>query len=448
MAMRPLEKLPTIRAKLGSVIVLAVALTLLISYLLIGFALRNSPKDTEAVRLLALARERALDPDSAIPAGTMIVVRDPDGTVTVAGRDLSVEPPVFDDGQPHWGVISRISYATVPTEDGGSITALRPSPSRGAIGRLSATLGFLQSMWWQFLLAGAVAGAIALLIARWIAKGMTRPLRDMAAAAQRMETGDYSTRVHTDALDEVGQLANAFNRMSAELAMLEQSRRELVGNVSHELKTPIAAMRAHLENILDGVEQPDRETLQVMLTQSERLGRLVEQLLDLSKLQSGEVTLDRQEVPVAPLLAQVVSEIAVRGEGTIAIERTVDDDLPPVDADPERVHQVLYNLLDNAVRATGPDGHISIEAHRHNGSVQISVADDGVGIPPEHLDRVFERFYRVDEARAREDGGTGIGLAIARSVVEAHGGTIRARSTPGEGSTFTFDLPVASRRDA
>ncbi len=449
MAMRPLEKLPTIRAKLGSVIVLAVAVTLLISYLLIGFALRNSPKDTEAVRLLALARQLLITPEGSMPSGTMVVVRGADGEVTVKGPVLDVDPPVFADGVPHWGIINSISYATVPAAAGGSVTVMRPSPSRGAIGRLSATLGFLQSVWWQFLLAGAVAGSIALVLARWIAKGMTRPMRDMAAAARRMETGDYSTRVQTNSLDEVGQLAHAFNRMSAELAVLERSRRELVANVSHELKTPIAAMRAHLENILDGVEQPDRGTLEVMFTQSERLGRLVEQLLDLSQLQSGEVALQREDVPLANLVERVVSEIVVRADRQAPIDRVVDEDLPAVDADPERVHQVLYNLLDNAVRATPPDGRITVAAHRHNGSVEISVADTGVGIAPEHLSRVFERFYRVDVARSREDGGTGIGLAIARSVVEAHGGSLRADSEPGEGSVFTFDLPIAAiRRDA
>ena len=121
----------------------------------------------------------------------------------------------------------------------------------------------------------------------------------------------------------------------------------------------------------------------------------------------------------------------------------VADDLPPVDADRERVHQVLFNLVDNAVRFTPEGGEVAIEAHRHNGSVEVTVADTGVGIPSEHLPRLFERFYRVDSARAREDGGTGIGLAIARSVVEAHGGHIKAESEQGQGSVFTFDLPVA-----
>ncbi|MGZ8595969.1 MAG: sensor histidine kinase, partial [Actinomycetota bacterium] len=244
--------------------------------------------------------------------------------------------------------------------------------------------------------------------------------------------------------DEVGQLAAAFNRMSGELEQLERSRRDLVANVSHELRTPIAAIRAHLENLLDGVEQPNPETLQVMLTQSERLGRLVEQLLDLSKLESGEVPLHREEVPLASLVSQVVSEIDVaRSDRGVAVRSRVPDDLPAVDADRERVHQVLFNLVDNAVRFTPEGGEVAIEAHRHNGSVEVTVADTGVGISPEHLPRLFERFYRVDPARAREDGGTGIGLAIARSVVEAHGGHIKAESEQGKGSVFTFDLPVA-----
>jgi signal transduction histidine kinase len=274
---------------------------------------------------------------------------------------------------------------------------------------------------------------------------MTQPLRDMAEAAKRMEIGDYSQRIQTRNRDEVGRLAAAFNRMSAELEHLEQSRRDLVANVSHELKTPIAAIRAHLENLLDGVEQPDPQTLQVMLVQSERLGRLVEQLLDLSRLESGEVPLHREETPLGPLVSQVVSEIEVaRAAREVTLARELPDDLPPVDADRERVHQVLFNLVDNAVRFTPEGGAVTIAAHRHNGSVEISVADTGVGIPPEHLPRLFERFYRVDTARAREDGGTGIGLAIARSVVEAHGGHIKAESELGKGSVFTFDLPVAA----
>ena len=302
----------------------------------------------------------------------------------------------------------------------------------------------IREHWWELLLAGALGAGLALLIARWVARGMTQPLRDMAQAARRMERGDYAQRVVTASVDEVGQLAQAFNRMSAELDQLERLRRDLVANVSHELKTPISALRAHLENLLDGVERPEPETLQVMLAQSDRLGRLVDQLLDLSRLESGDVPLQREQVSLAPLVGEVLSEIEVtRADRGVALDRRLADDLPPVFADRERIHQVLFNLLDNAVRFTPKGGSVTVSAEWHEGAVDVHVADTGPGIAPEHLPRLFERFYRVDPARSQKQGGTGIGLAIARSVVEAHGGRIWAESSPGSGSVFTFELPVA-----
>lgn len=443
MAMRPLEKLPSIRAKLGSVIVLAVGMTLLISYAVIGYALRDSPRDTEAIDALRLANQAASGQLQGVPSGTAIVRRSPDGSVTIEGESFSVNPPTFSDRVSHWGVVGHITYASVPTDDGGWVTAMQPSPSRGSLGRMSATLGFLQSMWWQFLLAGFIAGVISLLIARWLARGMTQPLRDMAVAARAMETGDYTARVVTTSRDEVGQLAAAFNRMSAELAVLEKSRRDLVANVSHELKTPITAIRAHLENLADGVEQPDPKTLQVMLAQTERLGRLVDQLLDLSRLESGEVPMYMEITALEPIVARVLSEISVGHAVTdVALRNEVPADLAAT-ADPERIHQVLYNLVDNAVRFTPPGGTVVVAATRRDDRVAVDVRDSGVGIGPEHLPRLFERFYRADASRSREGGGTGIGLAIARSIVESHGGRITASSDPGHGSTFTFDLPAA-----
>jgi signal transduction histidine kinase len=278
---------------------------------------------------------------------------------------------------------------------------------------------------------------------------MTQPLRDMAKAAQRMRTGDYGQRVHTSSRDEVGQLAVAFNTMSGELESLERLRRDLVANVSHELKTPISALRAHLENLLDGVERPDAQTLQMMLVQTERLTRLVEQLLELSRLEAGDVPMVRERLPLRPLVDRVLSELeVVRARRAVELHERVPDDLPPVYADAERVHQVLFNLLDNAVRFTPSGGRVTITASRRNGAVDVAVTDTGPGIAPEHLPRLFERFYRVDSARSRDEGGTGIGLAIARSVVEAHGGRIWAESEPGKGSTFTFQLPVATEAKA
>ncbi len=455
---RPLEKLPTIRGKLGFTIVFAVGMTVILIFLILGYGLRGSSQDTRRLTLLRIAREQANDTPnpSPVPPGTTVVRE----TITGVLLDSAPPPkgmPTFTDGRVHVGTTTRLEYAVVPVVNGGEVDyvvyAVEPVQSTAVIARVAETFRFLGEFWWQFVLAGTLASLIALLMARWLARGMTQPLRDMADAAKQMETGDYSQRVHTRSRDEVGQLATAFNRMSAELENLERSRRDLVANVSHELKTPITAIRAHLENLLDGVERPDPDTLQVMLTQSERLGRLVEQLLDLSRLESGEVPLQRREMPLAPVVSQVMSEIDVaRSDRGVRVSDELPEDLPDVDADRERVHQVLFNLVDNAVRFTPSGGAVTVSAQRHNGSVEITVADTGVGISAEHLPRLFERFYRVDTARSRDDGGTGIGLAIARSVVEAHGGHLEARSELGKGSVFTFDLPVATaaknRRDA
>jgi signal transduction histidine kinase len=438
MVAHPLQKLPTIRAKLGSVIVFAIGLTIALVYVLLALALRNSFRDADLVELLRIAQARSAALEAEPPPGTSLA-RFVDGTFEWSGPELP-EPPRWEAGV-HVGVENGIEYAVVPLRDGsgGMLYAVRREPSV-----IAATTQFLFRFWWQLLVAGAVAAAVALLVARWLARGMTQPLRDMAAAAHKMETGDYSERVQTASRDEVGQLAVAFNRMSSELESLERLRRDLVANVSHELKTPISALHAHLENLLDGVERPDPETLQVMLSQAERLGRLVDQLLQLSRLESGDLPLHREKVRLRPLVDGVLSEIEVtRGRRDITLERDVDEDLPPVYADAERVHQVLFNLLDNAVRFAPPGGRVRVTATGRNGAVDVAVADTGPGIAPEHLPRLFERFYRVDSARSREEGGTGIGLAIARSVVEAHGGRIWAESEPGRGSTFTFELPVA-----
>ena len=321
-----------------------------------------------------------------------------------------------------------------------------PGPS-GVAAAVSGAVEFALEHEWQVLLAAAVAAFTALFLARILARGMTQPLRDMAGAASRLARGDYRQRVEVRSRDEVGQLAEAFNRMAGEMEGLERLRRELVANVSHELKTPISALRAHLENVLDGVEEPNRATLEIMLQQSERLSRLVDQLLELSRLEAGDVPLSLEPVALRPLVDRVVEEVELARPGrTVHVRNDVPHDLPPVTADPERIHQVLFNLLDNAVRFTPAGGAVTVRGDRHNGTCLVSVSDTGPGVPAEHLPLLFERFYRVDPARSREDGGTGIGLAIARSVVETHGGRIWAESD-GSGATFRFSLPTDGPND-
>ncbi|HZD80471.1 MAG TPA: histidine kinase dimerization/phospho-acceptor domain-containing protein, partial [Actinomycetota bacterium] len=334
--MRPLDRLPTIRWKIASTLVIAVGITVVLIFLMLGYALRGTSQNADRLALLSAARRYATGGLARVPEHVSLVTVGVDGQLlsgTAPGR-----LPRFTDGLVHVGSTRELQYAVVPVVKQGVLDhlvyAVRPAQGRGLLDRLTATFRFLFDFWWQFLLAGALAAAVGLGLARWLARGMTQPLRDMANAARIMETGDYSHRVHTASRDEVGQLTAAFNRMSAELESLEQLRRDLVANVSHELKTPISALRAHLENLLDGVEEPHPETLQVMLSQSDRLGRLVDRLLDLSRLESGELPLQRVAVSLASLTREVLPEIEVaRSDRGVAIEDLVPADLPPVLAD-------------------------------------------------------------------------------------------------------------------
>lgn len=264
---------------------------------------------------------------------------------------------------------------------------------------------------WQFRYALLAALATSLLFVQFLAHGMTSPLRQMTAAARAMAQGDYSIRVRATSRDEVGQLATAFNQMAADLGAADEYRRGLIGNVSHELRTPITALRAVLENIVDGVAEPDPETLRAACRQTERLSELVTELLDLSKVEAGAITLQISRFDVEDFLRDAVEHTAV--------EVVVDPPGVTAAADPARLRQVVVNLVDNATRHSPPGGRVSVRARTGSG-LQIDVCDEGPGIPESERERVFQRFTRGDTA----DGGTGLGLAIARWAVELHGGTI------------------------
>ncbi|OLR94064.1 sensor histidine kinase [Actinokineospora bangkokensis] len=298
--------------------------------------------------------------------------------------------------------------------------------------------------WWNigWLPPRTVLAAMlgALITSQVLAHGMTRPLREMTAAAQAMARGDYSRRVRVTARDEVGELGRAFNRMSTDLAAADRSRRELIANVSHELRTPIAALRAVLENVVDGVSPPNPATMRTALAQTERLGRLVTELLDLSRVDAGALALDTGVVPVAPLLAEVVAEAEVNAAAagrSVVFRTSVRPGGAAVRADRERLHQVLVNLVDNAVRHGPADGVVRITAVGGDGGVVLEVGDEGPGIAPAEREAVFQRFTRGERATG---GGTGLGLSIARWVVELHGGTI-AVVDGGSGCRIRVTLP-------
>jgi signal transduction histidine kinase len=275
--------------------------------------------------------------------------------------------------------------------------------------------------WFPFW-TSVTAIVVALTTLQFLAHGMTSPLREMTAAARAMAQGDYSRRVRATSKDEVGQLAEAFNQMAADLAAADRQRRELIANVSHELRTPITALQGLLENIVDGVAQAEPAMMQTALTQTERLGRLVEELLDLSRVDAGVTSLDRVRIDVPAFLEDVVREARVNAAGAGRDVRfEISTPAMTIPGDRGRLHQVLANLLDNAARHSPPGGRVLVRAERRDDHLLLAVADEGEGIPPGERDRVFERFTRGERPTG---GGTGLGLAIARWVVQLHQGTI------------------------
>ncbi|HVF53851.1 MAG TPA: ATP-binding protein [Actinomycetota bacterium] len=295
-------------------------------------------------------------------------------------------------------------------------------------------------------LIGVVAAAGALAMVQFLAHGMTSPLREMAAAARAMATGDYERRVTASSRDEVGELARAFNRMATDLAEVDRHRRDLIADVSHELRTPITALQAVLENLVDGVEQPDHAVLTSVLDQVQTLGHLVAQLLDLSRLESGAEKLRTEALELRPVLQQNIDQAARVGSRVNMTLSVQPPDLR-VTADRVKLGQVVANLLDNAIRHSPDEGRVSVVATRgatDSGDVCIEVTDEGAGIPEAERERVFERFYRSPDARRTSDGGSGLGLSIARWIVQLHGGEIRAAADTngGRGCRMIVTLPA------
>ncbi|HEU4480364.1 MAG TPA: ATP-binding protein [Actinomycetota bacterium] len=315
-----------------------------------------------------------------------------------------------------------------------------------AVGVTILVVGIGVNLGFKLWACGLAAGALSLLMVNFLARGMTSPLREMADVAGGMARGEHGRQVTATSRDEVGELARAFNSMSADLAEVERMRKDLIANVSHELRTPISGLQAMLENLVDGVEPPDPGSLTTMLGQVERLGRLVEQLLDLSKLESGAVPLQATSFHVATLLEQAVREAGLKAQ-TEASDVRLSLDVVPNDlelhGDPERIHQVVANLLENALRHSPRGGTVRLAARARADRVVIEVVDQGPGIPIPDRTRVFERFYRTDGARSTSRGGTGLGLAIARWIVDMHGGEISVESAEPTGCRMVVALPGA-----
>ena len=274
---------------------------------------------------------------------------------------------------------------------------------------------------------------------------LTAPLRHLAEAAQAIGARDFSRRVEARGTEEVREVAQAFNKMVDDLEQAEILRRNLLADVAHELRTPLSVVQGNLRAILDEVYPMEQEEIARLYDQTRLLGRLVEDLHELAQAEAKQLPLNLRPVELGELVRDVVETFgpAAKAEET-NLSMDIPDDLPAVQVDPARMTQVLHNLLSNALRHTPSGGTISVGAGRGEDSVWLAVQDTGEGIPLEDLSHVFDRFYRVDRARARGTGGTGLGLAIVRAIVEMHGGKVWADSdgVPGHGSRFTIQIPI------
>lgn len=332
-----------------------------------------------------------------------------------------------------------------PAGDGGTML-VNPSPLPGepaAPPLESNTPSINRFLIWSGLLAVGVAVALTFFFSRRI----LAPVESLSKAARALAKGDFSRRVTVNSKDEVGELARTFNTVGEELARTDEIRRNVVADIAHELRTPLSNIRGYVEAIRDGLAKPDTATLDSVHEEVLLLTRIIEGLQDLALAESGHMTLYIQPCDMAELARKAIAAVQPQAESRgikIGTGSLID---APVQADPERIGQVLRNLLVNASNYTPPGGVIRVGVAKSEDEVEVSVEDTGPGIAEADLPLVFERFYRVDKSRARATGGVGLGLTIAKRLMEAHGGRIGVQSRVGLGSTFTFTLPARVTTD-
>jgi signal transduction histidine kinase len=297
-----------------------------------------------------------------------------------------------------------------------------------------------RSAFWSFIFGSAAAGGFSYLAS----KRIVRPLKHMKKITQNFAAGNLHERMPGSEIPELQQLSYSFNRMASSLEDVEARRRELISDLSHELRTPLTVVRGYLEELADRRVEPSPELYDRLIRETRRLERLIRDLQELSKAEAGYLSINLQPVSLKPLLETLVAKFAdqLLEDGPV-LSLHCPSDLPLVLADTDRTEQILVNLLGNSIRYT-ERGSIIIKAWRDNLQVWVEITDTGIGISAEDLPFVFERFWRADRSRSRYSGGTGIGLAISRRLVELQGGQIEAESQLGKGSTFRFSLPIAN----
>lgn len=304
---------------------------------------------------------------------------------------------------------------------------------------------FLNNIAWATTISTGIAVIIALVMGLVLARTLTKPIRELMAATERMAAGELGYQVSVQSKDEIGQLAHSFNQMSQDLATNQTMRRQMTADIAHDLRTPLSILRGYMEGLKDGRLQSSEKIYNIMFGEVAHLQHLVEELRTLSLADAGELTLNiRQIDPKALLERSGLAHIIQAEEKGLNLRIEADDDLPSVSVDSDRMAQVLSNLVSNAIKHTGK-GEIVLSAKRALEAVQLSIKDSGSGIAPEDLPHIFNRFYRADKSRHRNNElSSGLGLAIAKAIVEAHGGQITAVSTPNIGTTMQITLPTST----
>ena len=377
--------------------------------------------------------------DAASLYGGRIIVTDPDGQVIADSERANPRPPAYPSRRPRGfsltsdgGTVATVSLVRSDLPNGSP-----PGPAASAIARAVNR---------SLLLTGLAAAAGGLLLVSLVSRQVLGPVTMLTSAARRLGQGDLAQRVPTSGRDEIAELGRTFNLMAADLQHAEKRRQDMVADVAHELRTPLSNIQGYLEAMEDGLLRPEGGALDAVRAQTLHLARIVEDLRLVASADAGKLTLERRPTDLDELLRSSVEAIRPRAAAVeVEIILSIAEVLPTVELDQTRIAQVVGNLLENAVRYSPAGAPVTVTGEVVGGvAARVGVADMGEGMTDDEVRQIFDRFYRADPSRSRGTGGAGLGLTIAKQLVEAHGGTIRAESIRGSGSRFVFEIPVAA----
>ena len=357
-------------------------------------------------------------------------IAEPDGKIVVAGTDRKMGEILSAEELSHCSPI-QVENKTV------GVLLLAYSPDRNPMED-----EFLRRLNGSIFLSAVGTIIVALFLGILLSRSITRPIRELTKATHAMADGNLNQKVNVRSRDEIGELAESFNKMSSDLSRSFNLRKQMTADIAHELRTPLSLIIGHAEGVHDGVLEPNHENFEIIREEAERLEHLVNDLRTLSLADAGELSVDFQPININNLISDIYTHyISPFNQQRITLNLKPASVTLTANLDPSRFTQVLNNILDNALHYTPAGGSVGIETKLVENKIQISIQDNGEGVTPEEAAHLFDRFYRADEARNRNDGGSGLGLAIAKSIIDMHGGKIWAESEKGKGLKMVIELP-------